>query len=127
MGANARYRDLNSDRQVCLSTSLPFLQAGLSQVYIADPMSVLSIAPDAKLLAEIKAGYLKDPFIMTLKAAMPGTNIPHIREALFYLAHDALGHFGGDKSYASLRHSYYWPNMRKHQSTIWPTTSITNP
>ena len=38
----------------------------------------------------------------------------HIREALFFLAHDALGHFGADKSYAALRMSYYWPNMRKH-------------
>jgi Integrase zinc binding domain len=41
-------------------------------------------------------------------------NVPHVREALYYLAHDALGHFGADKSYAALRHSYYWSNMRKH-------------
>ena len=31
--------------------------------------------------------------------------IPHIQEALFYLAHDALSHFSADKSYASLRNS----------------------
>lgn len=36
-----------------------------------------------------------------------------IREALFQLAHDTLGHFGTDKSYAALRDAYYWPNMRK--------------
>jgi hypothetical protein len=41
--------------------------------------------------------------------------IPHVgtcREDLFCLAHDTLGHFGMDKSYAALRDSYYWPNMR---------------
>ena len=93
----------------------------------------LKIAADSQLLTDIKNGYLHDPFISTLKAASPGTsfvterdgfwffgtrliipNVPHIREALFYLAHDALGHFGTDKSYAALRNSYYWPNMRKH-------------
>ena len=35
-----------------------------------------------------------------------------LRETLFHLAHDTLGHFGADKSYASLRDVYYWPNMR---------------
>jgi hypothetical protein len=42
--------------------------------------------------------------------------IPHmndIRENLFRLAHDVLGHFGSDKSYAMLRDDYYWPNMRR--------------
>lgn len=34
-------------------------------------------------------------------------------EMFFRLAHDALGHFGADKSYDTLRQSYYWPNMRK--------------
>ncbi|KAF4622194.1 hypothetical protein D9613_009369 [Agrocybe pediades] len=36
-----------------------------------------------------------------------------IRESIFRLAHDALGHFGFDKSYAALRDSFYWPNMRR--------------
>src|ERR1700678_1193859 len=94
---------------------------------------ILSITADTQLLNEIKEGYLHDPFISSLKDALPGTsfisqrngfwfsgnrliipNVPHIREALFFLAHDALRHFGADKSYAALRHSYYWPNMRKH-------------
>jgi hypothetical protein len=94
--------------------------------------SKLSIPTDLKLLEEIKTGYLSDPFIKSLEAAIPGTsfiknqdgfwfigtrlvipNITHLREALFYLAHDVLGHFGADKSYAALRESYYWPNMRK--------------
>ena len=41
-------------------------------------------------------------------------SIPHIWEALFYLAHDTLSHFGADRLYTSLRDSYYWPNMWKH-------------
>ena len=38
-----------------------------------------------------------------------------IREQLFRLAHDSLGHFGFEKSYGSLKDVYYWPNMRR----IW--------
>jgi len=36
-----------------------------------------------------------------------------LREALFQLAHNVLGHFGADKLYTSLRDAYYWPNMRR--------------
>ena len=95
--------------------------------------TMLSITADTKLLTDIKEGYLNDPFILSLQTASPGIsfisqrngfwfigdrliipNVTHIREALFFLAHDALGHFGADKLYAALRSSYYWPNMRKH-------------
>jgi hypothetical protein len=38
-------------------------------------------------------------------------NNKHLRENLFCLAHDNLGHFGMDKSY-TLRNDFYWPNMR---------------
>jgi len=94
--------------------------------------TVLSISADHALLEEIKSGYKSDPFINSLQAASTGMssvshregfwfigdrlvipNITRVREALFQLAHDSLGHFGKDKSYAALRHSYYWPNMRK--------------
>ena len=37
----------------------------------------------------------------------------NIREMLFSLAHDVLGHFGFHKTYGSLRNSYYWPNMHQ--------------
>jgi hypothetical protein len=36
-----------------------------------------------------------------------------VRELLYNLAHDTLGHIGFDKSYESLCGSYYWPNMRR--------------
>lgn len=36
-----------------------------------------------------------------------------LRENLYRLAHDNLGHFGGEKSYAFLCHEFYWMNMRK--------------
>ena len=42
-----------------------------------------------------------------------------IRETLFRLAHDVLGHFGFDKTYAALRGSYYWPNMRRDLETTY--------
>jgi hypothetical protein len=48
--------------------------------------------------------------------------IPHIgniRETLFRLAHNVLGHFGFNKTYASLRKLYYWPNMRKELETSY--------
>jgi hypothetical protein len=42
-----------------------------------------------------------------------------LREQLFRLAHDHLGHFGGEKTYASLRDEYYWPNMRRDLLTAY--------
>ena len=32
---------------------------------------------------------------------------------IFQLTHDTLGHFGFFKSYENIRHSYFWPGMRK--------------
>src|ERR1700678_3863145 len=36
-----------------------------------------------------------------------------MREHIFRLAHDTLGHFGFHKTYKTIRNSYFWPNMRK--------------
>ena len=36
-----------------------------------------------------------------------------IHEDLFRLAHNTSGHFGVNKSYATLRDTYYWPNMHR--------------
>ncbi|PSS05114.1 hypothetical protein PHLCEN_2v3941, partial [Hermanssonia centrifuga] len=45
--------------------------------------------------------------------------IAALREDVFALAHDALGHWGTEKSYAAIRASYYWPNMRKELETLY--------
>jgi hypothetical protein len=94
--------------------------------------AVFSIATDSALLRDILKGYSVDPFCMKLVKnflSVPGLMkveglfylgsrivIPRfgdIREQLFGLAHDSLGHFGFEKSYGSLKDSYYWPNMRR--------------
>lgn len=38
----------------------------------------------------------------------------HLREHLFQLAHDNMGHFRASKSYASLQDEFYWPHMWKN-------------
>jgi len=92
--------------------------------------AILAIETDHSILAKVKAGYLTDEFcIRVASSSMKGWHqsnglwyigdrllIPRVsdlRETLFQLAHDTLGHFGADKSYASLRDAYYWPNMRR--------------
>ena len=76
--------------------------------------AVLSIKTDRSVLASIKAGYESDPFCVRLaKNNIPGARfvnglwyvgdrlvIPRVkdlRENLYRLAHDSLGHFGADK------------------------------
>ena len=87
---------------------------------------------DTSLLSAIKQGYLSDPFITKLISASTGLDsisnkngfwfindrlvipdVKHVRETLYRLAHDCLGHFGSGKSFSSLRDSFYWPNMRR--------------
>ena len=38
----------------------------------------------------------------------------NLREHIFHLAHNSLGHFGVEKSYAALRDNFYWLSMRKN-------------
>jgi hypothetical protein len=96
--------------------------------------ATLEITADESLLRDIIAGYENDDFAKQLKkdikaGSIKGArdennllyvgrrllipNVPQIRELLYNLAHDTLGHFGFDKSYEALRDSYYWPNMRR--------------
>jgi hypothetical protein len=95
---------------------------------------VLAITADSEMLRQIIAGYEEDNFCKQLRADITAGSIEGARdenrllyvgkrlliprnkqiwELLYNLAHDTLGHFGFDKSYESLRESYYWPNMRK--------------
>ena len=94
--------------------------------------ATLNISADKLLLQEIRNGYANDTWCKRLPSAtaswpelqlkdglwyvgnrliIPRTG--SLREMLFQLAHDSLGHFGFDKTYGSLRESYYWPNMRQ--------------
>ena len=90
------------------------------------------VTADRSLLTLLENGYDSDPWIKSLRGAAPGMrviqqrgklwfigdrlvvpNVVQLREAIFRLAHDVLGHFGPDKSYEALRGSFYWPNMRR--------------
>ena len=93
--------------------------------------ATLSIGADKDLLRQIRAGYAEDKWITSTltkaKEGMPGIKLNNglwyvgsrlivprvgdIRKTLFRLTHDVLGHFGFDKTYGSLRESFYWPNM----------------
>ena len=94
--------------------------------------AVFSITADDSLLKHILRGYREDPFCVKLTKnpdSVPGLKsvdgllylgsrlvIPRykdVREQLFRLAHDSLGHFGFEKSFGSLKDAYYWPNMRR--------------
>lgn len=100
--------------------------------------AVSAIKLDKSLTAEILKGYLEDPFcrkLFRLLDSLPGLQerngllylanrlvIPRVhalREKFFHLAHDALGHFGMDKTYAALRHSFYWPHMRRDLASAY--------
>lgn len=82
------------------------------------------------LIQEIQDGYDTDLFTQKLCHAAPGMphvkhengfwfihdrlvipERPNLRETLFHLVHDNLGHFSSTKTYGTLRESFYWPNM----------------
>ena len=51
-------------------------------------------------------------------------NAGQLQKTLFRLAHDNLGHFGFDKSYKALHHSYFWPRMHKELETAYIPSCI---
>ena len=107
-----------------------------------DPVSaILTVTSDRNILDEIKAKYTEDEFCKWLSStSMAGWHvynglcyigdrllIPHVgnlRENLFQLAHDCLGHFGADKLYASLRDTYYWLNMCRNLEQVYIPSCI---
>ena len=93
--------------------------------------TVLKISTDPKISDAVRVGYKSDAFcqrILKNIGSFPTIRIDDgliyigsrlviprvgtIREDLFRMAHDSLGHFGAEKSYANLRSAYYWPRMR---------------
>lgn len=121
-----------TDALLCLpvNTFLDEIEAVMPHVAWSGVASVLSIASDTSILEAIKSGYSNDDFCARLsKLDVLGAKfvirlwyvgsrlvilcVGDIRENLYQLAHDTLGHFGADKSYASLCDAYYWLNMRQ--------------
>jgi len=93
--------------------------------------ATMAVLVDTQLSNDIRAGYETDAFcqrILKNRDSFPAIKVVDgliyigsrlvvprvgsIREQLFQMAHDALGHFGADKTYATLQSAYYWPRMR---------------
>jgi hypothetical protein len=94
--------------------------------------TTVKIEADQSVVKAIQEGYTEDPWCVRLQESKEKTLgveerdgllfvgnrlvIPRnheLREQLYQAAHDVMGHFGFDKSYAALRDSYFWPNMRE--------------
>jgi hypothetical protein len=98
--------------------------------------AILTISVDESFLNDVREGYKHDEFCQKLSSVkMPGVHTEHglwylgdrliiprfgtLREDLFRLVHDCLGHFGSNESYANIRNSYYWPNMCRDLETAY--------
>jgi hypothetical protein len=125
------------DHILCLIASLSELPAENKQKL------TFSISADQEFLTFLRKGYKDDSWARSLSLASPGMpnlknhdglwflderlvvpNSGHLRETLFRLAHDNLGHFGFDKSYEALRHSYYWPQMRRDLESAYVSSCV---
>ncbi len=103
----------------------------LAQNMTSSVNATLSISSDSKMLDTIHDGYKNDDFctkFISGETILPEVKeinslwyigdrllvpqVGSIQEDLFHLAHETLGHFRADKSYATLCDSFYWPNMR---------------
>ena len=116
-------------RPKLLSTPLTSVAA----LTVVNPQQVkLNFSIDEDTVSKLRNGYANDPWCRKLLTASRGMSelsikeglwffgdrliIPAncgMREQIFRLAHDTLGHFGFHKTYENIRHSYFWPNMRK--------------
>ncbi|KAJ8089466.1 hypothetical protein PM082_014717 [Marasmius tenuissimus] len=102
------------------------LESAFAKEHLLPPVvAVLKISADAEFLASIREGYCYDDWVSKLSEDTPGVEkcnglwllgshlvVPQfgsLREDLFCLAHDSVGHFGADKNYHMLWDSYYWP------------------
>jgi len=122
-----------------MAESLASLGGLVRESFGTEVCAMLSITADRDILHQIREGYSQDRWvsksIQKAKHGMPGIQqkdglwymddrliIPHtgnLRETLFRLAHNVLGHFSFDKTYASLCGSYYWPNMRRNLESAY--------
>lgn len=91
---------------------------------------VRQVIVDDTLIKNMREAYAKDPWCKQLMLAawgMPKIRVKdglwfmgnHLiipggctaREDIFWMAHNALSHFGFYKTYGFLHDSYFWPNM----------------
>jgi hypothetical protein len=101
---------------------MPNYQAWLANSNALPTAAVSRISADAQLLKDIKARYASDSFCQRLlnngssfpqfknvnglyfmgdRLLVP--KVPNVWEALFCTAHDVMGHFGAEKSYAAVK------------------------
>ncbi|RXW11428.1 hypothetical protein EST38_g14427, partial [Candolleomyces aberdarensis] len=79
---------------------------------LVDDRKSIRLAIDEEFIRAMVQGYTVDPWCQKLADAAEVPDAPGLRETVFQLAHDALGHFGFQKAYEALRGDFYWPNMR---------------
>ena len=123
----------DSDAEVASVTmSVSPVMQSVNALLSTAPVQMLKseIKIDKKLIEELKECYKMDTWCQKLISASKGMPeltvrdglwfigewlvVPNcrVREKIFAIAHDALGHFGFKKTYQSIQDSYFWPNMR---------------
>jgi hypothetical protein len=101
----------NPPTQMTATSTLQINDSLVQQIksgYKTDPWcaKLLSAAKDMKALS-----YTDGLWFLEGRLVVPSTS--GLREQIFRLAHDSLGHFGFYKTYKAIHDSYYWPGMRK--------------
>ncbi|GBE79178.1 Transposon Tf2-1 polyprotein [Sparassis crispa] len=91
----------------------------------ASAASRLSIAADPVYAPHLDPSvFVNRMDSFTLATGLSFPQVPKLCEAIFCLAHDSLGHFGFDKSYAAIRDTYYWPNMHTELEHMYVPVSL---
>ena len=92
---------------------------------IADALSRLpmnTFPEDKSQPVELHTVCLNKPSIPSaaiLQVSMDTWVLNNIKRSYEQVAHDSLGHFGAEKSYAALCNCYYWLNMQKDFETLY--------
>jgi RNase H-like domain found in reverse transcriptase/Integrase zinc binding domain len=115
------------------STTTPTPLTAIAALTDINPQKTkLEFSIDDDTVTKLREGYQNDPWCQKLISAsrgMPNLLIKDglwfinerliipancgMREHIFRLAHDTLGHFGFHKTYETIRNAYFWPQMRK--------------
>ncbi|KAJ3567660.1 hypothetical protein NP233_g6218 [Leucocoprinus birnbaumii] len=113
------------------------LRDGSDRVATLEPvMAVMTISPEDELRKAIVQGYQEDSWckkaletkmdnltiegnLLFYKGRLIIPRVGQVRETILSLAHKALGHFGFDKTYETLRESFYWPGMRTYLESAY--------